>query len=325
MKVDVIVLNFNGERFLAPCLDSLRAQTYRDFAVLVVDNGSKDGSLELLRTAYADMRLLALPENLGFCGGNNEGIRATSAEYVVLLNNDTTVEPDWLERLVAAMDAHPNVGTCASLMVRMSDRDTVDTAGDLFFTCGIGGKRGRGASMKEFLAPAEVFGACAGAAMYRRRMLEDIGLLDEDFFATNEDLDLSFRARLRGYGCIYVPAVVYHHVGGSIGALQSRVVRLVRRNMLEVILKNMPAALLFKYAPLILAYFAAGDLFYLLRYGPSAIFGARLDNLRRLRRTLQKRRAIQRGRKISIHALDALLTPTLARVRDAAERKAVAY
>jgi GT2 family glycosyltransferase len=309
-KVDIIILNYNGRHFLKDCLIALRAQTFKDFQTVLVDNGSTDGSVEYVQKEFPEVRVIGLPENLGFCGGNNRGIDATSAEYIALLNNDTEVVPGWLQALVVAIERYPEVGFCASKMIRLSDRMTIDTAGDIFYTYGVGGKRGAGEPATEYMKPERVFGACAGAALYRRSMLAEIGLLDEDFFAVDEDIDLSFRAQLRGYQCLYVPdAIVYHYVSGSFGALTGHSIRRIRRNMFDVVIKNMPASLLLKYILPILGYYICGDIYFAIRGYALPIMLARWENLKRLGRTLAKRRAIQRGRKISSDQLEAILTP----------------
>lgn len=309
-RVDVIVLNYNGRPLLGPCLDALRAQTFREFRILVVDNDSTDGSVQYLRENYPDVPVLVLPSNLGFCAGNNRGIEATSAEYVALLNNDTEVAPDWLWSLVDALDRFPEVGFCASRMVRLSDPLTIDAAGDLFYTHGVGAKRGNGEPAERYAEPRKVFGACAGAAIYRREMLERIGLLDEELVAMNEDLDLSFRAQLRGYHCLYVPeASVRHHVGASFAKVSDAGLGLARRNMAEVLLKNMPAPLLLRNCLPILGYFLVGDLRWTARGYGRAVVRARWQNVRRLPRTLAKRREIQRGRTIGVREVGRILTP----------------
>jgi len=308
-RVDVIILNYNGEYFLRPCLTALKAQTYQDFEIILVDNASTDGSLYLLKTEFPEVRVLALPENLGFCAGNNRGIQATSGEYVALLNNDTEVTPGWLEALVNALDRNPEVGFCASLMIRISDRKTIDSAGIIFFTHGVGAKRGSGESAGNYIRQERVFGACAGAAIYRRNMLQEIGFFDESFFAFDEDIDLSFRAQLRGYKCQYVPeAVVFHHVGGSFNRFFKNNIKCIRRNMLETLLKNMPFSLLFKYSPQILLYYVAGDIAHALRGHASLIMRARWDNFRRLLMTLAKRYQIQQRRSTSVSDIDQCLT-----------------
>jgi GT2 family glycosyltransferase len=307
-RADVIILNYNGLRFLGPCLTALRAQTYHDFRITLVDNGSSDGSVELVRAEFPEVCIIALAKNLGFCVGNNRGIEATSGEYVALLNNDTEVAPTWLQVLITTLDHYPKVGFCASKMIRLSDRATVDTAGDVFYVCGVGGKRGEGEPAEHYTEPEQVFGACAGAALYRRSMLDKIGLLDADLFAMDEDIDLSFRAQLQGYQCQYVPeAIVYHHVSGSFGMGSGKSIGLTRRNMLEVLIKNMPVSLLLKYAPLILGYYIGGDIYYSLRGYAKHILWARWENLKRFPHSLAKRRIIQHNRTISTRELDALL------------------
>jgi GT2 family glycosyltransferase len=309
-RVDVIILNYNGRPLLGPCLDALRLQTFRDFQILLVDNGSTDESVAYLRNNYADIPLLELPSNLGFCGGNNRGLEVTTSEYVALLNNDTEVTPGWLQSLVDALDRFPEVGFCASRMVRHGDPQTIDTAGDLFYTHGVGAKRGMGEPAERYGEGRKVFGACAGAAIYRREMLERIGLLDEDFVAMDEDLDLSFRAQLRGYQCLYVPeATVHHHVGASFAKVSGVGIGLARRNMVEVLLKNMPASLMLRNCLPILGYFLAGDLRWVARGYGREVVRARWQNLRRLPRTLAKRREIQRGRTIGTSELNGILTP----------------
>ena len=309
-RVDVIVLNFNGLPLLGPCLEALRRQTFSDFRTLVVDNGSTDGSVSYLREHYPEVSVLPLRLNLGFCGGNNRGIEATRSEYVALLNNDTEAAPGWLESLVDALDGFPEVGFCASRMVRLSDRLTIDTAGDVFYSHGVGGKRGSGEPSDWYGETRKVFGACAGAAIYRRRMLERTGLLDEELFAVDEDLDLSFRAQLLGYQCLYVPeAVVYHHVGASFARVSGKAVELARRNMVEVLLKNMPTSLLVRNFPSIVGYFLVGDLRWAARGSAGEVLRARWENVRRLPRILAKRRQIQRSRTVGARELNRILTP----------------
>jgi hypothetical protein len=312
-KVDVIVLNYNGKDFLRSCLTSLCDQSFRDFQVLLVDNASTDDSVQIVRNEFPEVHILALPENLGFCKGNNQGIKAKCGKYIALLNNDTEVVPGWLKSLVDVLERQPQVGFCASRMIRFVDRETIDSAGDVFYTHGVGGKRGNGELADQYDQYDRVFGACAGAALYRRSMLENIGLFDEDFSAYDEDVDLSFRAQLCGYQCQYVPdAIAYHHVGGSFKKYEdyrSQLIGQARRNMLEVLLKNMPARLFLKHGFWIAAYYITGDLAYALRGQAWAVLRARWENWKRLKRTLAKRRSIQRNRRVSMRELEAILTP----------------
>ncbi len=298
--VSVVVLNYNGKHYLELCLSSLEKQTCQDFEVILVDNGSSDGSVEYIENNFPWVRVIALGENLGFCGGNNVGIREGRGEYVALLNNDTEVDPRWLEELKTALDNNEQVGFCASkMLVHGQQPHIIDTAGDVFYACGVGGKRGYLEQDNGQYDKAEyVFGACAGAALYRRAMLDDVGLLDEDFFIYDDDIDLSFRAQLRGYKCLFVPtAIVYHRIGGTVGKTSDFWLYLSRRNMLYALLKNMPTLLLVRNLHYIVAYFLLGDLLSVLRGKGKHIWRARLANLKNLRKTLRKRKEIQ-GRRI---------------------------
>lgn len=309
-RASVVVLNWNGQRFLKECLASLREQTFTDFETILVDNGSTDGSLEYVRHEFPQVRVIALSHNDGFAGGNNVGIRASTGQYVALLNNDTKAHPRWLESLKMTLDAHPQIGFCASKILLYDQPDIIDSAGDLFYNCGVGEKRGRSQKDDErFAEPMPVFGACGAAALYRRSMLEDIGLFDEDFFAYAEDVDLSFRAQLSGYQCLYVPeAVVYHHLQGSFGALPAHSLYLSRRNAFDTLLKNMPAALLCRRLPYILGYYLAVDLAYIGQGKLRPILRARLDNIRYLKSTLAKRREVQTGRRVNDAYIDGVMS-----------------
>jgi GT2 family glycosyltransferase len=309
-RVSAIVLNWNGKHFLRECLDSLRSQAFQDFETILVDNGSADGSVEYVRRQFPEVHVIALSYNAGFAGGNNVGVRASTGQYVALLNNDTKAHPQWLESLRRTLDAHAEVGFCASKILLYNQPDIIDSAGDLFYTCGVGEKRGRSERDDDrFAEPAPVFGACAAAALYRRSMLEDIGLFDEDFFAYAEDVDLSFRAQLAGYKCLYVPkAVVYHHLQGTSRAVPDKSLYLSRRNAFYALVKNMPAALLWRRLPYALAYYFAVDLAYVVHGKFKPIMKARLDNVRYLKRTLAKRRQIQAGRRVTDEYINAAMS-----------------
>jgi GT2 family glycosyltransferase len=243
-RVSVIIPNWNGLALLRPCLDSLATQTYRDCEIVVVDNASADDSVAVLRRDYASVRVLEQRSNLGYAGGCNAGIRATASEIVVLLNNDTEAEPDWLATLVDALDRHPAAGSAASRIMLYSDRAKLHSAGDLYRRNGLPDSRG---VWQPYGPPWDkerlVFGGCGGAVAYRRALLDEIGLFDERFFMYCEDVDLNWRAQLAGWKCIYVPtAVVYHHLSATGGGTLSSYY--VGRNTLWVIARNYPPRLL---------------------------------------------------------------------------------
>lgn len=301
-RVTVVVPNWNGEAFLPLCLGSLRVQRFESFETVVVDDGSTDGSLSLLEHDFPEARVVALPENRGFAAAANAGIRASEAEFVALLNNDTEVDPRWLRSLVQAAQDHPEAGLFATKLVDFHDRRFLDGAGDALRLSGLPYRLGHGERDRgQFDAPRYVFSACAAAALYRREMLEEVGLFDEDFGSYCEDGDLSFRARLAGYECFYVPrAVVYHMGSASTGGKRSATAtRLGTRNSISLLLKNLP----FSVTPHVLPFFLPAQLARLLTAATTGTLGAHLEGLagawRQLPLMLDKRREIQGTRKIS--------------------------
>ncbi|MDP4092254.1 MAG: glycosyltransferase family 2 protein [Bacillota bacterium] len=245
--ISVIILNWNGKQHLSECIASVQNQTYKNYEVILVDNGSTDGSQDFIKSNFPDVNLVCLDRNYGFAKGNNLGIEASQGEYIVLLNNDTRVEVDWLENLHKCISTDPAVGFCASKMISYYDNRVIDSAGDGFAVCGAGFKRGHGDIPDRYMENDYVFGACAGAAIYKREMLDRIGFLDENFFAIYEDSDLSFRAQLAGYKCKFAAnAVVYHKVNTTLGKFSSFYVYYGHRNVELTYLKNMPGILIIK-------------------------------------------------------------------------------
>ena len=307
--VSIVVLNYNGKHFLETCLKSLERQDFQDFEVLLVDNGSTDGSLEYVQEKFPSVRVISLAENLGFCGGNNVGIGEARGEYVALLNNDAEADPNWLGELKGTLDAHSDVGFCASKMFLRDQPEIIDTAGGIFYSCGVGGQRG--CLEKEngrFTELEYVFSACAGAAMYRKTMLDEIGLFDDKFFAHGEEFDLSFRAQLRGYKCLFVPsAVVYHAAGGTLNRDSDERRYLWHRNRNYVLIKNMPTGLLLKNLFPIVAYSFLRDMAWLLRGKARLVLRIKLDSLKNFKCMVQKRKHIQRSRRVSSQYLDSIM------------------
>jgi len=215
-KVSIIIVNWNGREYLDECLSSIYDQTYSNFEVIVVDNGSTDGSAEVLGEKFPFVNLIQNEKNLGFAEGNNIGIKKAfedqEVKYIATLNNDTLVESNWLKELVSAPERDKQIGSCQSKMLRYSDRSIIDSTGIKLLANGTVSDRGGGEKDDgQYDKLEEVFGACAGAALYRREMLNDIGLFPSHYFASFEDVDLAWRARYAGWKCVYVPsAVVYH-------------------------------------------------------------------------------------------------------------------
>lgn len=240
--VSVIVLNYNGKQYLDECIASLAAQTFQDFELLLVDNASQDGSAEYLRARYdGQFRMIFNAANLGFAEGNNVAIREAQGRFVVFLNNDTRVDPDWLEALLRAAEAHPEAGSFSSQIRSYSAPDTLDTIGIIVYRDGMSRGLGRLEPADHYAEPREVFAPSGCAAMFRREVLDRIGGFDGDFFAYCEDMDLGMRARLAGWSCWYVPdARVYHHYSGTAGKYSPFKAFLVERNHLWLMLKLFP-------------------------------------------------------------------------------------
>lgn len=239
----VIVLNWNGKHLLRECLDSLKAQTLGELEIILVDNGSTDGSAELVRETYGEsVRLVENSENLGFSGGNNVGIRASRGEFVLLLNNDAIADERWVEELVGVARENPAVGMCASKVLCHDQPDVIDNVGHLLYPDGLNRGRGRNEPDRgQYDGPEEALFPSGCAALYRRSMLDEIGLFDERHFAYGDDADLGLRGRLAGWQCLYVPtAKVYHKYSASTAPYSPLKAFLVERNRVWVLLKHFP-------------------------------------------------------------------------------------
>ncbi len=243
-KISVIIPHFNGKQHLDTCFHALRAQRFTDFETILVDNGSTDGSQAYVRDYFSEVILIELGTNRGFTGACNAGWKASTGEIVVLLNNDTEVDPEWLTEIASAFERHPEAGIVASKMLLFDKRDHFHTAGDFYRLDGIPGNRGVWQEdTGQFDREERVFSACGGSAAYRRPLLDKIGFLDDDFFFSCEDVDMGFRANLAGWKTMYVPtAVVYHKLKATGGAVTGSYYD--GRNFLYLIWKNYPSSLL---------------------------------------------------------------------------------
>jgi GT2 family glycosyltransferase len=320
-KVSIVIPNWNTQRWLAGCLDGLRAQSYRDFEIILVDNGSTDTSLAFVKQGYPEVKIITLPENKGFAPAVNIGIRQSCAEYVALLNVDTIPQPDWLANLVQTMEASPgDVGGLASKMLSLNDPRLMDDAGDLLSWYGSARKRGTGQPAQNYLEAEEVFSVCAGAALYRRRFFEEVGEFDEGFISYLEDVDLGLRGRLLGYRYLYVPTAEIWHQSHGAGLARSRYVYLITRNRLTLLLKNIPTPLLLKKAPMLLF----GQFYFFLVYKkPFHSLAGVFSFLLNLPQVLQQRRKIQKSKQLQNSALEGLLSTDLGepRLRDIVKTK----
>jgi GT2 family glycosyltransferase len=299
--LSVIILTWNGKGFLPECLDALAAQSYRDFETVLLDNGSTDGSADYVREHYPWVRLVELPENAGFAGGNNRALAECRGRYIVTLNNDTKAEPDFLAELVRRVEVDPGIGMVAAKMLNFYHKERIDSVGVRIAANGMGQNIGcQELDLGQYDRNREAFGPCAGAALYRRAMLDEVGFFDDGFFAYYEDLDLAWRGRLAGWRCLTAPeAVVLHVHSATSGKMSPFTVFQVQRNKWFVLLKNWPAGLLAARLPLIVTFDLAALLLAVLRGRGLAACRARIAVLLSLRALLRQRRAVQRLRKLS--------------------------
>ncbi len=303
-QIDVIIPNWNGQQWLGSCLESLQNQTFRDFQIIVVDNGSSDGSAEFVRTNFPDVQLIALPTNTGFTGGINAGIRAGSAKYVCWFNNDAEAAPDFLAQLLEALQVREadGFGMAAARVSFYAQSDVINSAGGFVGPDGVGRDRGyRQTDGPAFDQAGEIFGPAGVAALYRREIFDKIGLLDDDFFLYSEEIDFNYRAQLAGYRCWYAPtARVLHRGSATTRRISTKATRLASRNGLLSIIKNIPSPLIFKLLPWIMV----GQLYQLFLFARQGNFvpalQGKLDVIKLLPATLAKRRYIQAQRQISV-------------------------
>jgi GT2 family glycosyltransferase len=307
----VIVPSLNGAHLLPACLDSLTHQSHRNLEVIVADGASTDSTSDLLAQRYPSVRLVRLHRNRGFAGNVNAGLRAARGDVLCLLNNDAQADRDWVLASVEALALHPDIGSVAS-KVLYADGGTINSAGDLVCRDGAPRQRGNGHhDGPEWNASTAVFGASGGAAAYRREMLRDVGLLDEAFFMYLEDVDLAFRAQLRGWACQYEPLARVVHVGGASGGgkLESFY---NGRNLIRLLAKDLPTGLARRMLPAILRYQIQRAREALLAWrgaAARATLRGQLVGLAQLPQHLLDRRAVQGSRRVSDQAIYALLSP----------------
>jgi len=255
----VVVVNWNRKELLRACLRSLARQAGAEFEVIVVDNGSSDGSAEVAEGEFG-ARVIRNRENRGFCAANNQGIAVGRGEFIALLNNDAEAEPGWLAALEAACSRAPDIGMAASKVLVWEEPGRIDKAGHLMFPDGQNRGRGSGALDRgQYEREEEVLWPDGCAALYRRAMLEEIGGFDEDFFAYGDDAELGLRARIAGWRCVYTPrAVARHHRGATLGKDSARRLELIERNRVLLALKLFPWSLLWLNPLFFAARLAAG-------------------------------------------------------------------
>ncbi len=263
--MSVVVVNWNRRDLLRACLKSLEAQQGVGFEVILVDNGSDDGSKEMVQARFCTgtpfrLRLVSNQDNRGFCAANNQGIALAEGEFVALLNNDAEADPGWLAGLLSAFEGRPEIGMAASKILVYDDPSRIDKVGHLIYLDGQNRGRGSGETDRgQYDKVEEVLWPDGCACMYRKTMLDQIGGFDEDFFAYADDAELGLRARIAGWGCLYIPtAVVRHHRGASLGVRSTKRLELIERNRILLAAKLFPWSLLWLNGAYLLARIAAG-------------------------------------------------------------------
>jgi GT2 family glycosyltransferase len=309
--LSIIIPHYNAKAFLGPCLEALERQSYSCLEVILVDNGSSDGSVELTRHSYPKVKIVELGQNLGLTGAINRGVAQASGEIVVALNNDTEVAPGWAQALVDALQAYPDAGIVASKMLLFNQRDKLHSAGDGFGTDGIPINRGVWQQdTGQYDSDCYIFGGCGGAVAYRRDMLVDIGLFDEELFMYLEDVDLNWRAQLAGYRAVFAPrAVVYHHLSASGGGMVASYY--TGRNTIFVLAKDLPGAIFRRYWRRIIGAqmrIAVEALRAWRGEAARARLRGQLAGVWGLPKWLAKRHLVQQKKRVSDAYLESLLT-----------------
>ena len=308
MLVSLVIVNWNGRHHLEQCLESVAAQQGVEFETIVVDNGSTDGSVAFLREHFPWVRLLPLPSNTGFAGGNNAGARAARGQHLAFLNNDTAPEPTWLRALVDGVDDANRFTITTSCIVYMDDPRQVDSAGDGVLRWGGPFKRHHGGSIDDVRQSEEVFAACGCAFLMPRALFEELGGFDEDFFVSHEDVDLSYRARLLGHRVRYVAdAIVRHHGSATLGLVSESSVRNGQRNAEWMYLKNTPLRILLRTLPGHLFYNLLATLYFARAGRLQAFIAAKAAAAAGIPRMLTKRASIQGTARVGSEAIWPLL------------------
>lgn len=289
--VSIIIVHHNRREFLEKCLSSLSRQTYLSVEIILVDNLSTDDSIEYVKKEFPSVKIIQCEENLGFAKGNNVGIKNAKGELIATLNNDTEVVSTWIEELVRVINSDEKIGMCASKMLFMKDPGIINSTGICISRSGACWDRGMSEQdMGQYESIEDIFCPCAGAAMYKRDMLQEIGLFDEDFYAYMEDVDIAFRGRLAGWKCLYAPkAIVYHLHGGTSGYKTDYTIYYGNRNINWNVIKNFPDSILIKSLPWIIGRNILVMLYYISKGRIHIILKSKIDSIKGVPKMLTKR------------------------------------
>ena len=308
--ISVIIVTWNGRQHLAGCLTAVAAQQGVDAETILVDNASTDGTAEFVRARFPWVRVILLDRNHGFAGGNNAGAREARGQYLAFLNNDTIADPNWLRALHDGLDEPRGIALATSRIVYMHDPSIVDSAGDGMTRSGGAFKRHHGQPAGDVTESREVFGACGAAFIIPRAVFAAMGGFDQDFFVSHEDVDLSYRAQLRGYRCRYVAtSIVRHHGSRTLGRASRSAVFHGQRNLEWVYVQNTPLPILLRTLPGHLLYVAAAAVHFARQGMLGTFLAAKVAALRGLPRALGKRARIQRTRTVSTRTIWNQLEP----------------
>ena len=309
-EVSIIIVSWNGRNHLEACLSSIANQREVNIETILVDNGSTDQTVEFVQEKFPWVRLVCLDSNRGFAGGNNAGACEARGQYLVFLNNDTVVESGWLRALQDGLNESHGFVMSTSRIVYMHDPSKIDSAGDGMTRAGGAFKRLHGYPVADALESCEVFGACGGACLIVKSVIDELGGFDEDFFLSHEDVDLSYRARLLGYRCRYVSnAVVRHHSSATLGRRSRLAIFHSQRNLEWVYFKNTPLFLLFWTLPSHFIYNLVAAVHFTRLGFLDTFLSAKINAFFGFRQILRKRFVVQRSRKLSVRTLLRFLEP----------------
>ncbi len=291
----------------------MESQTRLADEVIVVDNASTDGSVDLIQTHHKTVKIIQLPSNVGFAAANNIAAKSASGDWLVLLNPDAFPEPDWLAAFENAIQKHPNTTTFTGLLTSDHDQGRIDGTGDIYHISGLAWRRAHGMAISQAGKYHEpVFSACGASAVYRKDVFVENGGFDDDFFCYMEDVDLGFRLQLQGHQCLYIPEAVAHHIGSAITGVQSDFsIYHGHRNLVWVFAKNMPISLLLLFLPIHLFLNLISLIWFAAKGQERAIWSAKADALKKLPDMLEKRKTIQQNKKIKAKEVFTLLNKRL--------------
>lgn len=292
-KTTLVIPNYNGEKFLSDCLNALREQTH-SFDIIIVDNGSKDGSVTYIKEYFPEVKVIELVENTGFCHAVNVGIKAAVTPYIILLNNDTRVISGFVKNLEESLCRNPDYFSIGAKMLCMDKPDTIDDAGDFYCALGWAYARGKGKPEKNYEKTGEIFAACAGAAIYRKKVFDEIGFFDENHFAYLEDIDMGYRAKIYGYKNGFCPEAKVYHVGsGFSGSRYNEFkVRLSGRNNIYLIGKNMPFLQILINSPFLFTGFVIKILFFYKKGLGKVYISGLLEGVKKFHTEIKKNKKV---------------------------------